>query len=117
MDAEVPLTNGAAADGEVVWSRRLDAGVKLADLFPTTTAARKPDRRGEHEGSRKTIAQGRPDRCGVPVVTISYAQLFLHARLRAPLAPGFPCALCLLEGRVCCKARARFRRGNADARL
>jgi hypothetical protein len=30
MDAEVPLTNGTEADGEVVWSRHPDAGVKFA---------------------------------------------------------------------------------------
>ncbi len=28
MDADAPLTNGADADGEAVWSWRLDAGVK-----------------------------------------------------------------------------------------
>ena len=32
MDAEVLLTNGTEADGEVVWSWRPDAGVKLADF-------------------------------------------------------------------------------------
>jgi hypothetical protein len=30
MDAEVPLTSGAEADGEIVWSWRPDAGVKSA---------------------------------------------------------------------------------------
>jgi hypothetical protein len=30
MDVEAPITNGAEADGEVVWSRRPDAGVKFA---------------------------------------------------------------------------------------
>lgn len=29
VDADVPWTNGAEAYGEVVWSRRPDAGVKL----------------------------------------------------------------------------------------
>jgi hypothetical protein len=29
VDADAPLTNGADAYGEVVWSRRPDAGVKL----------------------------------------------------------------------------------------
>jgi hypothetical protein len=28
MDADVQITNGADADGESVWSRRPDAGVK-----------------------------------------------------------------------------------------
>ena len=31
MDADALLTNGAEAYGEVVWSRRPDAGVKLAE--------------------------------------------------------------------------------------
>jgi hypothetical protein len=30
VDADALLTNGAEADGEVVWSRRPDAGVKFA---------------------------------------------------------------------------------------
>jgi hypothetical protein len=30
MDADVPTTNGMEAYGEVVWSWRLDAGVKFA---------------------------------------------------------------------------------------
>jgi len=42
------------------------------------TGARKPDPRGEHEGNRKTIAQGMPDDGVVPVVTNSCA--FLLAR-------------------------------------
>jgi hypothetical protein len=29
VDADVPLTNGIEADGEVVWSRHPDAGVKF----------------------------------------------------------------------------------------
>jgi hypothetical protein len=31
MDADAPLTNGDEADGEVVWSRHPDAGVRLAE--------------------------------------------------------------------------------------
>ena len=33
MDADALLTRGAEAYGEVVWSRRPDAGVKLAESF------------------------------------------------------------------------------------
>ena len=36
---------------------------KLAEIFPPMTVTTKPGHRGEHEISRKTIAQGRP---GVP---------------------------------------------------
>jgi hypothetical protein len=54
----VPVTNGAKADGKVVWSWRLDAGVKLAGVTPPATEAKKPDLRGEHEAAVKTIACG-----------------------------------------------------------
>jgi len=46
------LTSGADADGEVVWSRRPDAGVKLAGVIPQATVTTKPGHRGEHEGNR-----------------------------------------------------------------
>jgi hypothetical protein len=45
-----PRTRAREADGEVVWSRRLDAGVKLATMLriAPATEARKPDLRGDH---------------------------------------------------------------------
>jgi hypothetical protein len=54
VDADALLTNGAEADGEVVWSGRLDAGVKFAMMLRITrmTVTRKPDHRGEREGNR-----------------------------------------------------------------
>ena len=55
------MTNGAEADGEVVWFWRPDAGAKFRGFIREATVARKPVHRGEHEVSRKTIAQGRPD--------------------------------------------------------
>src|SRR3989442_3274674 len=51
----------AKAYGEVVWSWRRDAGAKLAGSVPPATVATKPAHRGEHEVSRKTIAQGMSD--------------------------------------------------------
>ncbi len=42
VDAEAPLTNGAQADGEVVWFRRPGAGVKLAGNFLRAMVTRKP---------------------------------------------------------------------------
>ncbi len=42
VDAEVPTTNGTNAYGEVVWSRRLGAGVKSVGQVPPATVARKP---------------------------------------------------------------------------
>jgi hypothetical protein len=55
------LTSVVLADGEVVWFWRPDAGAKFLGFIREATVARKPVHRGEHEASRKTIAQGRPD--------------------------------------------------------
>jgi hypothetical protein len=56
---------------------------------PRTTGAKEPGPRGEHEISRKTIAQGRPDDCGVPVVANACA--FFCTRGRGCNArPVFP---------------------------
>jgi hypothetical protein len=41
----------------------------LAEVFPQATVANKPGHRGEHEVTVKTIAQGRLDCFGEPVVT------------------------------------------------
>ena len=49
----------AKAYGEVVWSWRRDAGVKLAEVS-ASDGDNKPAHRGEHEVSRKTIAWGKP---------------------------------------------------------
>ena len=57
------------------------------------TVTNKPDRRGEHEVSRKTIARGMPGVSGVTVVTMLVCFFHLHARLRVHRAPGIPCAL------------------------
>jgi hypothetical protein len=58
-----------------------------------TTVTKKPDRRGEHDISRKTIARGMSGETGVTVVTMLVCFFTLHARLRARRAPGIPCAL------------------------
>ena len=62
MDADAPIDDSArrrtakacGPDASVV-------GVKSAVKTPPMTVSTKPDRRGEHEISRKTIAQGMPD--------------------------------------------------------
>ena len=50
MDAACQQTNDNVADGEVVWSWRPDAGVKLAMMLRITlmTVARKPGHRGDY---------------------------------------------------------------------
>jgi hypothetical protein len=61
VDAAAPLTNGAfrGRPSRVVLTprRRRQVG---GNSFPLMTVTRKPDRRGEHEGNRKTIARGMP---------------------------------------------------------
>jgi hypothetical protein len=47
-----PVTNGARADGKVVWSWRLDAGVKFRGGIREMTETKKPELRGEHERAR-----------------------------------------------------------------
>ena len=42
------------------------------------TVAKKPGRRGEHEISRKTIARGKPDETGEPVVPTHVLSTFAH---------------------------------------
>jgi hypothetical protein len=59
----------------------------LAEAIPRATETKKPELRGEHEISRKTIAQGRPGRSGEPVVTTLVC--FLHF---AREAAGASCA-------------------------
>ena len=45
-------TKDAAADGEIAWSRRPDAGVKSCGRSPKATVAKKPGHRGERAISR-----------------------------------------------------------------
>jgi hypothetical protein len=45
------------------------------------TVAKEPGHRGEHEISRKTIAQGMSECFGEPVVTNSCVYFISHARL------------------------------------
>jgi hypothetical protein len=55
--------------GEVVWSWRPDAGVKLAEGIPQATVAKSPVTGESTKETVKTIAQGRPGQSGEPVVT------------------------------------------------
>src|SRR5215475_10788926 len=62
MDAVGARDERGRADGEIVWSRRPDAGVKfLARRWREATEANKPGTPGRARISRKTIAQGMPD--------------------------------------------------------
>jgi hypothetical protein len=59
MDAEVPLTSGAEADGEIVWSWRPDAGVKLAGDDLQATVAKEPGHRGARISRKPLRREGR----------------------------------------------------------
>src|SRR5882757_935199 len=63
-------TSGVCADGEVVWSWRSDAGVKLAKTLTRLAddGGNQAWSPGRSRISRKAIAQGRPDDPPVPVV-------------------------------------------------
>src|SRR2546425_7303327 len=67
----------ARAYGEVVWSWRRDAGAKLAGSVPRATVAKKPAHRGEHEVSRKAIAQGMSECFRCPVCSCAPTVQFL----------------------------------------
>src|SRR5437899_8378368 len=94
MDAALSMANGAKAYGEVVWSWRRDAGAKLAGSVPPATVAKKPAHRGEHEVSRKAIAQGMSDCLRCPVCSCAPICAIWHTRPRVQRAPDIPCALC-----------------------
>ena len=71
------------------------------------TETTKPGLRGEHEGNRNTIAQGRPDRFGEPVVTLLACFFILHARLRVRKSIRLSLRPLHSGGTSFCKARAR----------
>src|SRR5438477_716800 len=120
-------TLGAGCDGRVGDARRAalmrtaklcgpDAPMLASSLRvnnPQATVAKEPGHRGERRISRRTVAQGRPDCFGEPVVTTLVCFFILHARLWVHRAPSFPCALLLLEGRLL-HSSGKSRRGNGE---
>ena len=87
------LTNGAGAAAK-------SCGPDIPTLISGATRERCHPRRQQSPVSGassketvKTIAQGRPDQSGEPVVDLFACFPFLHAELRVHWAPGFPCAL------------------------
>src|SRR5882757_10941433 len=67
-------TSAADADGEVVWFRRRDAGVKFvrSKRFLRATVARKPVHRGEHDVSRKPLRREGRDASAEPVCSCAH---------------------------------------------
>jgi hypothetical protein len=58
VDAEVPLTNGADADGEVVWFWRRDAGVKFLGSKLLRSDGGKKARSPGSDGGKKARSPG-----------------------------------------------------------
>jgi hypothetical protein len=82
--------------------------------IPPATVTRKPDRRGEHEISRKPLRAGMPGdfRCDRCEYSCAFELPTSHTRLRVHWAPGIPHALFLLGGMFKHNSGAS-RRGNA----
>ena len=98
------LTCAAQAYGEVVWLGRRGAGAKLA-IRSAGDGGKRAVLRGEHEVSRKAIAQGRPGcpRCPVCSCALLFAQIARETAGAASTRSSL---------------RPRFRRGpNEDAKL
>ena len=73
------------------------------------TVTRKPDHRGEHGISRKTIVRGMPDDFGEPVVTYSYAFLFCMRGCGRIERPAFPAPSDVSDGLARSETRAEMR--------
>ena len=87
MDADGACGRTALeVDGEVVWSWRLDAGVKSAEATPLATVTNKPITGESTKETVKTIAQGMPGESGVTVVTMLVC--FFHIAREAAGAAG-----------------------------
>jgi hypothetical protein len=94
---------GPGADAEVVWSWSPDAGIEPCEMSmsafgPTRRAGPRrlssPALRREHEVGRNTIAQGMPDRFGVPVVTCLRAFFTCTQGCGCDKHPAFPAPSC-----------------------
>src|SRR3981189_2536152 len=84
--------------------------------FPPMTVTKKPDHRGEHEVSRKTIARGMPGNPGVTVVTTLVCFLLCTrgcARISRPALP----APSQFQGERLTHISGASRRGIADPYL
>jgi hypothetical protein len=85
---------GGVRRSRVVLTPRCWRQVLERQRFPGMTVTKTPGHRGEHEGNRRTIAQGMPVETGEPVARPGH---FLP-KPRVHRTPGIPCAL-FLEGR------------------
>jgi hypothetical protein len=87
------LDEALVAYGEVVWSWRLDPGVKFAKTVSQAMVARTADHQGERAISRKTMAQGVPGVSGVPVYSCAFYHCLCTRGRGCGGHPALPCAL------------------------
>src|SRR6266550_8347195 len=81
------------------------------------TVSNKPGHRGEHEGNRKTIAQGMPGETGVTVVTMLVCFVLFRTRgFGRIVRPAFP-APSVSKGERFMHSSGGSRRGNAKVCL
>jgi hypothetical protein len=115
MDAEVPLTSGAEADGEIVWSWRPDAGVKSA-----IRSAGDGGKRARSPGRARISSKPSRRECrsvfGEPVVTNSCGFLLPTRGCGCAKHPAFP-APSYSRGWSAQQLGRDPRRGIADACL
>ena len=105
------------AYGEVVWSWRRDAGAKLAELS-ADDGDNKPAHRGEHDISRKAIAQGMSECFRSPVCSCApNAQFFGTRDGGCSVHPAFPAPSISNEGQRTSKNSGKSCRENVDACL
>src|SRR6185436_3600302 len=106
----------ARAYGEVVWSWRRDAGAKLCGKFSASDGGKRAAHRGEHEVSRKAIAQGMSECSPLPCMLVCAKCATFGTRDRGCSAhPAFPAPSLQERRKRICKSSGETRRENADA--
>src|SRR3954470_16938392 len=109
---ELRLTCAARAYGEVVWFGRRGAGAKLRGVyFLRGDGGKRAVLRGEHEVSRKAIAQGRPECFALPCMLVCSFVCANRTRDRGcSKHPVFPAPLCPGNLSECANGRLRTNR-------
>ena len=98
-------THALDAYGEVAWFGRRGAGAKLA-IRRASDGGKRAVLRGEHEVSRKAIAQGRPECSRCPVCSCAVLLCANRTRDRGcSKHPVFPVPSVFEEGKRKCKPR------------
>ena len=93
------------------WRQVSGGRVGQTNLNPLATVTKKPDRRGGHDISRKTIARGMPGDSGVTVVTSCALPFYIaHEPSVTGLEESIPFCVIRLPGTCFCSGSAQGRR-------